>query len=98
MTAAGVVLPSFLVDAVVEAPFGAHPTSCYPHYAYDRAHLREWVQAARSEDGVAGYLDRYVTGTPAASRATSRRSATSGWPGSREWQDSTERWMELASA
>jgi glutaconate CoA-transferase subunit A len=34
---AGVVLPYFAVTAVVEAPFGAHPTSCYPHYPYDRA-------------------------------------------------------------
>src|SRR6266511_492726 len=38
---AGVVLPYFAVTAVVEAPYGAHPTSCYPHYTYDRAHLGE---------------------------------------------------------
>jgi glutaconate CoA-transferase subunit A len=92
---AGVVLPSFLVDAVVEAPLGAHPTSCYPHYTYDRAHLREWVQAAGSDEGVAAYLERYVNGgEPAYQEAVGagHLAALS------EWQQSNERWMELASA
>jgi glutaconate CoA-transferase subunit A len=95
VTAAGVVLPAFLVDAVVEAPLGAHPTSCYPHYTYDRAHLREWVGAARSDDGVAAYLDRYVAGGELEylDAVGSERLASLT-----EWQDSNERWMELASA
>jgi glutaconate CoA-transferase subunit A len=96
VAAAGVVLPSFLVDAVVEAPLGAHPTSCYPHYAYDRAHMREWVQAARSDEGVADYLARYVIGADEAAYlcaiGSERLESITGW------QDSTERWMELASA
>jgi glutaconate CoA-transferase subunit A len=96
VSTAGVVLPSFLVDAVVEAPLGAHPTSCYPHYAYDRAHLREWVQAARSDDGVATYLDRYVTAGGEAAYAEAVGSERLA--GLAEWQDSTERWMELSSA
>jgi glutaconate CoA-transferase subunit A len=92
---AGVVLPSFLVDAVVEAPLGAHPTSCYPHYTYDRAHLREWVQAARSDEGVAAYLERYVgDGEPAYQAAVGSEHLQS----LSEWQLSNERWMELASA
>jgi len=98
VTAAGVVLPSFLVDAVVEAPFGAHPTSCYPHYAYDRPHLREWVQAAGSDDGVDAYLERYVTG-PAGGEAGYREAVGDGRLAALgEWEDSTERWMEIASA
>jgi acyl CoA:acetate/3-ketoacid CoA transferase len=28
-------LPHFIVDAVVEVPFGAHPTSWFPDYGYD---------------------------------------------------------------
>jgi glutaconate CoA-transferase subunit A len=92
---AGVVLPSFLVDAVVEAPLGAHPTSCYPHYAYDRAHLREWVAAARSDDGVAAYLDRYLAGDEAAYLDAVGSERLKGLA---EWQESTERWMALASA
>ena len=94
--AAGIVLPSFLVDAVVEAPLGAHPTSCYPHYAYDRAHLREWVAAAGGEEGVRTYLERYVTvgGEPAYLDAVGRERLA----GLEEWGASTDRWMELASA
>ncbi len=95
VAAVGVVVPSFLVDAIVEAPFGAHPTSCYPHYAYDHAHLREWVGAARSDEDVAAYLDRYVTRGEAAYLDAVGRERLAGLT---EWQDSTARWMELASA
>lgn len=59
VAAAGVVIPAHCVAAVVEAPFGAHPSSCYPGYAYDRPHLAEYVAAAGG-DGLAGYLERYV--------------------------------------
>ncbi len=50
---------AFAAFAVV--PFGAHPTSCYPDYAYDREHLAEYVQAAQSGgDDLAKYLQQYV--------------------------------------
>jgi glutaconate CoA-transferase subunit A len=63
VAASGVTIPGHLVAAVAVAPFGAHPTSCYPRYAYDRSHLREYVTAAQS--GAAGlekYLEVYVRG------------------------------------
>ncbi len=44
----GVTIPAHLVAAVAEVPYGAHPSSCYPRYAYDRDHLREYVSAAES--------------------------------------------------
>ncbi len=96
VAAEGVVLPSFLVDAVVEMPLGAHPTSCYPQYAYDHVHLREWVEAARSEEGVAAYLARFVTGggEPAYLDAVGSEQLA----GLHDWHESTARWMELASA
>ena len=54
------VLPGFSVDAVVEVPYGAHPTSFNPAYGYDsRIHL-EWAKASRDDDEVAAFLDRYV--------------------------------------
>jgi glutaconate CoA-transferase subunit A len=62
---AGITVPAHLVAAVSEVPFGAHPTSCYPGYAYDRRHLSEYVQAATTGgEALAAYLDRYVTGAP----------------------------------
>ena len=39
-----VVLPSFAVDAVVHAPFGAHPTSCFPRYGYDSGLHLAWAK------------------------------------------------------
>ena len=56
------VLPGFMVDAVAEAPYGAHPTSFFPRYGYDTALHTEWIGATRDDDAVAGFLDRYVTG------------------------------------
>lgn len=59
--AAGIVIPAHVVAAVAEVPFGAHPSSCFPGYAYDRAHLAGYIAAVRSgPGGVQGYLDTYV--------------------------------------
>jgi glutaconate CoA-transferase subunit A len=49
-----------LVSGVVEAPFGAHPTSCVPGYGIDRDHLEEYNAAAASEDAWAAYSSRYL--------------------------------------
>jgi len=57
-----VVLPSFAVDAVVHAPFGAHPTSCFPRYSYDAALHLEWAKAARDPETARAFLDRHVRG------------------------------------
>jgi glutaconate CoA-transferase, subunit A len=54
-------LPSAMVDAVVEAPFGAHPNSSASFYRADDDHLAEYVGAA-APALFAGYLDRYVLG------------------------------------
>jgi glutaconate CoA-transferase subunit A len=57
--AAGLV--SFMVDAVVEAPAGAHPTSCYPDYPVDVVHIARYLKAARRKQ-TQHYLERYVLG------------------------------------
>jgi glutaconate CoA-transferase, subunit A len=57
-----VVLPSFAVDAVVHAPYGAHPTSCFPRYAYDTAFHVAWATAARAREAAREFLDRHVRG------------------------------------
>jgi glutaconate CoA-transferase, subunit A len=93
---AGVVLPYFAVTAVVEAPYGAHPTSCYPHYTYDRAHLGEWVKAAGTDEGVHQYLDRYVLG-PGGEEGYRRSVGEGRLRALGEWSASDERWKELLS-
>jgi glutaconate CoA-transferase subunit A len=42
--------PRFTVDAVVEAPWGAYPTSCFPRYGYDGEFFRDYVAAHRDPE------------------------------------------------
>ena len=53
-------LPSVMVDAVVEAPWGAHPTASPSLYRSDERHLQEYVKASRTETSFAAYLQTYV--------------------------------------
>jgi glutaconate CoA-transferase subunit A len=95
IAAAGITIPGHLVAAVAEVPFGAHPSSCYPRYAYDRDHLREYVTAAQAgPDEAAKYLAAYVhgTGTEEGYReavGAARLAALAAW------SQSTAGWKEL---
>lgn len=54
------LLPRFAVDAVVEVPYGAHPTSFYPFYGYDAAFHRAWTEVSRDDEAARQFLERYV--------------------------------------
>lgn len=54
------ILPGFMVDAVVEVPYGAHPTSFFPNYGYDSRFHLEWTAISRDPDQAAGFIDQYV--------------------------------------
>ncbi len=54
-----------MVDGVVVAPYGSHPFACQNYYQRDEAHLREYVQSARSylegrPEEFQAYVARYV--------------------------------------
>jgi glutaconate CoA-transferase subunit A len=57
-------IPSLVVDAVIEAPFGAYPGECYGLYETDFAHVDAYAQATRASgaQAVQEYLRRYVYG------------------------------------
>jgi acyl CoA:acetate/3-ketoacid CoA transferase alpha subunit len=57
-------IPFYVVDAVCEVPFGAHPTLMPYCYYFDEAHICEWLNLAKTEAGARGYFDRYVLGVP----------------------------------
>lgn len=57
------MIPAHKVEAVVEAPFGAYPTSVYRYYDHDEAHIEAYSSAARSETGFEDYLEEYVLDT-----------------------------------
>ncbi|CAA7601106.1 Coenzyme A transferase family I [Acididesulfobacillus acetoxydans] len=57
-------VPGFLVSAVVEAPYGCHPTSSHGYYRDDEGHLRAYLQACKSPESWTEYLHRYVLDIP----------------------------------
>ncbi len=56
------VIPYFLVDAVVHAPFGSHPGEMAYLYDRDEPHLRMYMEMIRTEEGTQQYLEEYVYG------------------------------------
>jgi glutaconate CoA-transferase subunit A len=54
------ILPGFMVDAVIEIPYGAHPTSFFPNYGYDSRFHLEWTAISRDSEKAAAFIDRYV--------------------------------------
>jgi 3-oxoacid CoA-transferase subunit A/glutaconate CoA-transferase subunit A len=56
-------VPFFLVDAVCEVPFGAHPLGVPGLYYSDEDHIGEWMKLSRTDEGAQAYFDTYVHGT-----------------------------------
>ncbi|WP_199786478.1 CoA transferase subunit A [Streptomyces sp. HGB0020] len=55
------VIPGYLVDAVVETPYGAHPCASQGHYAHDEERLTAYMAAGRTAAGWrSDYLEPYV--------------------------------------
>lgn len=54
------IIPYYLVDAVVEAPFGSHPGEMCYRYRRDEEQIREWVQASQEPESTRAYLDKYI--------------------------------------
>lgn len=53
-------IPHYNVTAVVEAPWGAHPSSMPDFYDFDTNHMEAYVEASKSPETFAAYLDKYV--------------------------------------
>lgn len=51
-------IPGYLVDAVIEAPFGAHPTTHVPRYGLDAWELKAYAEAAADVDRFAALVDQ----------------------------------------
>ncbi len=48
---AHVFLPGFMVDAVCEVPYGAHPYGLYGFYDIDEEFQKDYAQASRTQEG-----------------------------------------------
>ncbi|MBN2148307.1 MAG: CoA transferase subunit A [Anaerolineales bacterium] len=58
------IIPYFLVDAVVHAPFASHPGEMVYSYGRDEPVIREWVTASETAEGAAAYLEKYIYNIP----------------------------------
>lgn len=54
------VIPGFLVDAVVEMPWGAHPSYAQGYYDRDNSFYLEWDGISKSEERVKDWLKEWV--------------------------------------
>ncbi|MHA1213734.1 MAG: CoA transferase subunit A [Candidatus Hodarchaeales archaeon] len=56
------VIPGFLVDAVIEIKYGAHPVHVPTEYYFDEEIIGEWLLASKTPEGTQEWLDKYVYG------------------------------------
>lgn len=56
------IIPYFMVDAVVHAPFGSHPGEMCYRYRRDEPQIKEWVKASEQPATTRAYLDKYIYG------------------------------------
>ena len=54
------IIPYYLVDAVVHAPYGSYPGEMAYCYGRDEAAIREWVEMSKTPEGSQAYLEKYV--------------------------------------
>jgi glutaconate CoA-transferase subunit A len=58
------VIPFYLVDAVIEVPFGAHPTEMPLNYYFDEEHIAHWLEVSKTPEGTAEYFEEFVYSLP----------------------------------
>ena len=53
-------LPGLVVDAVVHAPWGAHPSQVFGYYDYDPQALIQYENVSKTDEDFAAYIRKYV--------------------------------------
>jgi glutaconate CoA-transferase, subunit A len=93
----GIRIPYFYVTALSEVPMGAHPTACYPFYAYDRRHTALYYEAARknAEAFKAEYLSVFVHGAPDHADYIERIGGEDTRIRLSSWRDGADVWKQL---
>ncbi len=93
----GANIPYFYVAALAEVPMGAHPTACYPFYAYDRAHTAAYYAAAsRNADAFrAEYLEPFVFGCTTHAQYLERIGGAATRTRLEGWSGGDAAWMQM---
>jgi glutaconate CoA-transferase subunit A len=58
------VIPGFLVNAVVECPYGAHPSPVQGYYKRDDAFFRQYHEQTKTTKDSNAWIDRWVHSVP----------------------------------
>jgi acyl CoA:acetate/3-ketoacid CoA transferase alpha subunit len=58
------VVPYYLVDAVVHAPFGSHPGEMVYCYCRDEPEIKAWVEASKTHETSMAYLKEWIHDLP----------------------------------
>jgi glutaconate CoA-transferase subunit A len=56
------LIPGFIVDAVCEVPYCAHPSYTQGYYDRDNPFYLEWDEISKTREGMLKYLDEWVYG------------------------------------
>jgi glutaconate CoA-transferase subunit A len=56
------MIPGFRVDAIVEAPYGAHPYQTQGYYDADADFRKMYAEVSRTREGFEAFLDEWVYG------------------------------------
>lgn len=54
------IIPYYLVDAVIEVPFGSYPGNMPYMYYSDEEHLKEWLEAEKDPQKFKEFLDKNI--------------------------------------
>jgi len=97
ITQMGITIPYFYVTALSEIPYGAHPTACYPLYAYDRQHTGEYYRLASNgqESFHSHYLIPFVYECHTHADYLKKIGGDETLKRLESWQQSHDNWMAL---
>lgn len=90
-------IPYFQVEALSVVPYGAHPTSCYPFYTYDKEHLTEYMRCAKEgpERFRESYVRRYILQPSSPEAYVEAVGGPAKFRRLGAWAESDAMWMEL---
>lgn len=54
------LIPHYLVDAIVEQPWGAHPTGCFGFYEVDGAFIRDFYNKTKTQEGYDAWAEEWI--------------------------------------
>ena len=93
----GANIPYFYVTNIAEVPMGAHPTACYPFYAYDREHTKQYMSAAKEgqTEFEHKYLNYFVYECESHDEYLHRIGGEDTRKKLSSWKVSNHAWMEL---